>query len=141
MIDINVTLFIQMANFLVFLILMNVILYRPIRAMVARRKQFVAERQGAVDKVDAEAIAAAREITTRVQEARKEGRQKIQDLKAAAYGEEKNLLEKAAESAAKQIQEMRAEVAKDIGTAREQLRAQVQSFSVELAKKILGRSL
>ncbi|MCE5256553.1 MAG: ATP synthase F0 subunit B [Spirochaetaceae bacterium] len=140
MIEINVTLLIQMVSFLVFLFLMNLILYRPIRAMLARRSAFIAEQQGVVDSADAGAVAVSQEISTKIQQARKDGRQKIQDLKAAAYGEEKDLLQKAGGQAAKQIQDMRAEIAKEIGVARDQLRAQVQSFSVELAKKILGRS-
>lgn len=140
MIEINVTLFILMVSFLVFLFLMNLILYRPIRAMLARRSAFIAEQQGMVDSVDAAAVAASQEISTKIQQARKEGRQKIQELKAAAYVEEKDLLQKAVGQAAKQIQDMRAEIAKDVAKAREELRAQVQSFSVELAKKILGRS-
>lgn len=140
MIEINVTLLIQMVSFLVFLFLMNLVLYRPIRAMLAKRSEFIAQQQGMVDSVDAAAVAASQEISTKIQQARKDGRQKIQDLKAVAYGEEKDLLQKAVGQAGKQIQDMRAEIAKDVATAREQLRAQVQSFSVELAKKILGRS-
>jgi F-type H+-transporting ATPase subunit b len=129
-----------MVSFLVFLFLMNLILYRPIRAMLARRQEFISEQQGAIEGVDAAAVAASQEISSRIQQARKEGRLKIQELKAAGYGEEKDLLQQATGQAAKQIQDMRAEIAKEIGVARDQLRAQVQSFSVELAKKILGRS-
>ncbi len=39
MIEINLSLLIQMANFLVFLLLMNLVLYRPIRRIVANRKR------------------------------------------------------------------------------------------------------
>lgn len=141
MIDINITLLIQMLNFLVFLFLMNLILYRPIRRVVAQRRQFMADRQEEIDRADSEALAAVQEFNARIQEARAEGRRKIQELKVAAYEQEKDLLQEASDRAAGQLQEMRAQVRKDVAAAREELSGQVRSFSVELAQKILGRSL
>lgn len=141
MIDVNITLLIQMLNFLVFLFLMNLILYRPIRRVVAQRRQFMADRQEEIDRADSEALAAVQEFNARIQEARAEGRRKIQELKVAAYEQEKDLLQEASDRAAGQLQEMRAQVRKDVAAAREELSGQVRSFSVELAQKILGRSL
>ncbi len=141
MIEINQTLFIQMGTFLIFVFLMNLVLYRPIRRIVAQRKQFINERQAGIERLDAEALAAVQEFNARIQDARKEGRQKIQDMKAVAYEQEKGLLQEAAEHAGKQVQEMRAKVQEDIGTARDELMPQVRAFSVELAQKILGRSI
>ena len=43
MISINVTFFIQLANVLILVFLMNLFLYRPIRQFVAQRNKFVAE--------------------------------------------------------------------------------------------------
>ena len=141
MISINWTLLIQLVSFLIFVFLMNLVLYRPIRRIVAQRKQFVDDRQTGIDRLDAEALKSVQEFNARLQDARKEGRQKIQELKAAAYEQEKELLAQATEQAAGQAQTMRAKVQSDIGQAREQLMTQVRSFSVELAQKILGRSI
>ena len=141
MININLTLLIQMANFLVLLFLMNLILYRPIRRMVAKRNKHIAEQQAVIDGADAEAAAVVQEFNIKIQEARKLGRQRIQEHKAAAYDQEKDLLQQATEQVSKQLQEMRAKVQSDIAKAREQLRRQVRAFSTSLAQKILGRSL
>jgi F-type H+-transporting ATPase subunit b len=141
MIEINVTLLIQMANFLVLLFLMNLVLYRPIRRIVAQRNKHIAEQQAVIEGADAEAAAVVQEFNIKIQEARKLGRQKIQEHKAAAYDQEKDLLQQASDQVAKQVQEMRAKVKSDIAAAREQLRKQVRTFSTNLAQKILGRSL
>ena len=53
MIDINYSLFIQMANFLVFLFVMNFVLYRPIRRIVAERKKMISEKQESVESLEA----------------------------------------------------------------------------------------
>jgi F-type H+-transporting ATPase subunit b len=141
MIEINLTLFVQMANFLVLLFLMNLVLYRPIRRMVADRNQLVSEQQAGIERADAAAVAAVQEFSARIQDARKKGREKIQELKAAAYENEKELLHSAAEEAAALIKQMRAQIGKDTNVARRQLKAQVKAFSKDLAQKILGRSL
>jgi len=141
MIEPNVTLLIQMVNFLVFLFLMNLVLYRPIRRIVAERTQLVSEQQLGIERADEAAVAAVQEFESKIQEARKQGRQKIQELKAAAYEHEKELLQATASDAAKEVQELRAKVAADVNAARKQLKTQVKAFSKDLAQKILGRSL
>ena len=141
MISINVTFFIQMANVLILLFLMNLFLYRPIRRVVAERKQFLAEQQEAIDAAESQTAAATEEFNTRIQDARKEGRQKIQDIKASAYDQEKGFLQDATDKAAKEMQVTRMMVQTDIRQARDDLKKQISAFSVELAQKILGRNL
>ena len=141
MISINVTFFIQMANVLILLFLMNLFLYRPIRRVVAERKQFLAEQQEAIDAAESQTAAATEEFNTRIQDARKEGRQKIQDIKVSAYEQEKGFLQDATDKAAKEAQVARMMVQNDIRKARDDLKGQISAFSVELAQKILGRNL
>jgi len=141
MISINVTFFVQMINVLVLLFLMNLFLYRPIRRIVAQRKQFFAEQQQGIDRAEAETAAAVDKFNASILDARKSGREKAQEIKASAYEQEKELLKASAEGAAKQVQVARTAIQGDIGKARDQLRAQINAFSVELAQKILGRNL
>jgi F-type H+-transporting ATPase subunit b len=141
MIEVNVTLLIQMANFLVLLFLMNHVLYRPIRRVVAQRRDFIAERQTAIETAEAEAQSSAEQMNLRIQDARKLGRQRIQEFKAQAYEQEKALLQSAMGQAAGQVQQMRDQIRTEIDGARKKLSGQVKTFSQELAQKILGRSL
>lgn len=90
MISINVTFFIQMVNVLILVFLMNLFLYRPIRRFVAQRNQFVAEQREAIEGAEAETAGAIREFDARIVEARKKGREKIQEIKTAAYEQEKD---------------------------------------------------
>ena len=141
MIDINVSLFIQMANFLVFLFLMNLVLYRPIRRIVAQRKKLISERQEGIESLEAQAQASLLEYDRRLQDARRTGVQRIQELKAAGYEQEKELLRRSSEQTASTVQQLRQKIQEDIAVARKELKQQVKSFSVELAQKILGRKI
>jgi F-type H+-transporting ATPase subunit b len=141
MIDINITLLIQMANVLVLVFLMNLVLYRPIRKLVAQRNQFMADKQNVIDRADKESAEALREFEGTIQAARVKGRQKVQEMKELAYQQEKDLLQKSAEESSKQLAGIRKTIKAEIGKARKQLRAQIQAFSLDLAQKILGRSI
>lgn len=141
MISINLTFIIQLVNVLLLVFLMNFVLFRPIRRVLAQRQQFMDEQQGRIDRSHAQAVAAAEEFNAKIMEARKSGRQKIQEMKNAAYDQEKSMLQEAVEDAARRVQDTREVIQKDIQGAREALRAQVKAFSKELAQKILGRSL
>ena len=141
MINIDGTLFIQMANFIIFLYLMNLVLYRPVRQIVAKRQELVREQQDRIAAADAEALAAVQEFDERIQEARNLGRQRVQELKDVGYQHEKDLMQRATEEASRQLHELRVKIQQDIGAARDRLRSQVQAFAMDLAQKILGRSL
>ncbi len=141
MISINITLLIQMVSFLVFVFLMNMVLYRPIRRMVAERQSRIDAQQQDIDRAEAEKSAAIEEFDSKILDARKLGRLRIQELKAAAYEQEKEMLQKATEDGAAQLQEFRARIQKDVAKAAKDLKGQVKTFSVDLAQKILGRTI
>lgn len=141
MIDINITLLIQMVSFLVFVFLMNMVLYRPIRRMVAERQSRIEAQQQDIERAEAEKTAAIEEFDSKILEARKLGRQRIQELKAGAYEQEKDMIQKATEAGAAQVQEFRARIQKDLAKASKDLKGQVKVFSADLAQKILGRAL
>ncbi|MDR3569309.1 MAG: ATP synthase F0 subunit B [Syntrophobacteraceae bacterium] len=141
MVDINYSLFIQMANFLVFLILMNFVLYRPIRRIVAERKRHVLEKQEGIERIEGLSQSGLSDFDARLRDARMSGAQRIQELKAAGYEQEKELLRQVGEETAEKVQGLRAKIQKDIGVARKELKQQVKTFSGELAQKILGRKV
>ena len=141
MVDVNYSLFIQMANFLVFLILMNFILYRPIRRIVAERKKLVLEKQEGIERVEGLTRSGLSDYDSGLKDARRSGAQKIQELKAAGYEQEKELLKQISEETAGKVQKLREKIQKDIGVARKELKQQVKTFSGELAQKILGRKI
>ena len=141
MISINVTLFIQMANFLVFLFLMNLVLYRPIRKVVAERKRLISDKEKGIEKLEKQARESLLEYDQKLQDARRTGAQKIQELKVAGYEQEKELLRRISDQTAANVQELRGKIQKDIAVARKELKQQVKAFSVDLAQKILGRKI
>ena len=141
MLDINVTLLIQIVNFLVFLTLMNIVLYRPIRRILAERQAHIDAQRAGIDEADGAAAKAVRDFEDGLREARMKGRYKVDELKEAGREFERDLLQKASDAAAEEVNRVKASVAKEIDAARAELQKQVKVFSTEMAQRILGRSL
>ena len=141
MISINVTFFIQIVNFLLFLYLMNRILYRPIRRMVAEREARMAAARQSIESAEGAAAAALADFEKGLRDARRAGRDKVRELKEAAYREEKAILAARTAEAAALVHSVREKIQAEAAAAREALSGQIRAFSAELAQKLLGRSL
>jgi F-type H+-transporting ATPase subunit b len=141
MINPDITLLIQMINFFILLIVLNLILFRPIRNIIKERNQIVENFNSDIASLTGEAQASMEEFEAKVLEARKEGVGRIQSMKDEGEQAEVELIATTTQEVQTKIEEARKKVASDIQDARTELQKQVQTFSVAVTEKILGRSI
>jgi F-type H+-transporting ATPase subunit b len=135
------TLLIQIFNFLLLLMILNSILFRPIRGILARRNEEFRSLEVAIgDYQDKCSQKEAGIEESRVQ-ARKEGYSEREALKREGSEAEQHVLDEANVSAEARIQEVKAEIDQETRDVRAALENQITAFSAELTQKILGRSL
>ena len=106
MINIDITLLIQLVNFLVALAIINYLIIRPVRAVVARRRAQNDELRGSADTIMDEAdlkmegytarIAQARADVAAVRESIKASAEKDAQARVHAAGEEARAIHRAA---------------------------------------------
>jgi len=135
------TLFLQLANFLILLFILNIILYKPVRRILGKRKAEVDGLQHSVSELDGKANRFAGELEEGMSQARKTGYQEKESLKSEGLEEEKALLKKAATASGERMGQGRAEMQNKLSEARGALERELSLFSKELAEKILGRSV
>jgi F-type H+-transporting ATPase subunit b len=141
MINPDITLVIQMINFLILLFVLNLILFRPIRKIIKERNEIVENFNSDIASLTDEAQASMEEFEEKVLEARKEGVGKVQSMKDEGERAEVELIAATTQEVQAKIEEARKKVASDIQDARTELQKQVQTFSVAVSEKILGRSI
>jgi F-type H+-transporting ATPase subunit b len=141
MINPDITLLIQMINFFILLIVLNLILFRPIRNIIKERNQIVENFNSDIASLTGEAQASMEEFEEKVLEARKEGVGRVQSMKDEGEQAEVELIATTTQEVQAKIEEARKKVASDIQDARTELQKQVQTFSVAVTEKILGRSI
>ncbi|MEI7636412.1 MAG: ATP synthase F0 subunit B [Syntrophus sp. (in: bacteria)] len=141
MVDINLTLFVQMANFLLLIVILNYLLYKPILAILDKRKMRLDESEGEIKRLNAT-----------VEQKAAEYEEKLRVAKQDALGKKNEILKEAADSAKAIIDERRSKipamlaefqgkVGQEVDAARRILKDQSQKISAEIAEKVLGRSL
>ncbi len=141
MLNIDGTLILQIANFLVLLMLMNAILYKPIRGILAKREEEMAARQETIDDYQNRVKENEDAIESGLVGARKEGYQEKESLKAQGQDEEKGVLQEAGAAVERKLTEAKQDIESKMAAARETLEGEISGFSNELAGKILGRSV
>ena len=73
MLEINSSLILQVANFLLLILLMNLFLYRPIRDVIRRRKEEMSRLEGLISDLGVKSEQQQNRIEEGLVQARKEG--------------------------------------------------------------------
>jgi len=135
------TLLLQFANFMVLLLVLNALLYKPLRAVLAARKATIDGDLAKARALDEEIQAQVAEYEAKLQEARQRGSQERMALRQAALAEEAKMLGAANEKASQRLQSLKEQVAGEAETARQGLRSETEALARQVAGKVLGRSL
>jgi F-type H+-transporting ATPase subunit b len=141
MINIDQSLIYQIINFLLLLLILNALLYKPIRNILKQRAEKVAGLAAEGQKTQADMIQKEQDYQNRLQQARKEGFEQKNLFKLEGQEEEKRLLQQANQKIEAELTQNRQQIAQQVEEARKKLSGEVASFSQEIAQKILGRKI
>jgi F-type H+-transporting ATPase subunit b len=131
----------QLVNFGVLVLLLNVFLYKPIRKVLADRAEQISGAKAKAVEVDREVQEKMALYEARLREVKvKAGAERAAMVKEA-QAEETQLVEKARNEAAESLSVIKNRVAKEATDARELLKEQARSLSLDICEKVLGRSL
>jgi len=140
-ISLDITLVIQFVNFIILMVILNMVLYRPLRRMLEQRKETIEGNRRAADDLEASIEEKMTRYQQQLQEARLKGNQERAALRQAALEEESKTLGEAHEQASAKLQAIREKVAGEAAVAREALKKETEALAAEIAGKILGRKL
>lgn len=141
MIELNVAFFVQLVNFGILVLVLNIFLYKPIRKVLAERRQVIDGAREKAAAVDLEVQEKMALYEARLRDAKADaGAHRAESVKQA-QAEETSLLEKARAEATASLGTIRDRVAKEAADARVLLKQQAELLSGDICEKILGRSL
>jgi len=140
-IDIDLAFLIQLINFLVLLAVLNILLYKPIRKVIAERQGKIADARNRAEGVDQDVQAKMAEYEARLKEMKSGAADERGALVKEAQAEEATILEAARKEAAEALSAIKSRVAKEAADARVILQEQAKILSVDICEKVLGRSL
>ena len=141
LINIDKSLVIQLVNFLVLLFILWKLLYKPLVAKMEERTQAIKKSLEEAQAARAEAERQRGEHAAQIKAAYAEAQAiRATALKEAA-DEQRRLIDAARAEAGRLVEAAKAETAQDIVRARQQLRAEVADLAVQVAERLIKKSL
>jgi len=138
MIEIDITLVVQFINFVITLVVLNILLVRPIREIIKKRTGVMADLVGSAERFTQTADEKLKNYEAALDEARKAGTAERLRFKDEGQSEEKAIIAKASASAQEQLTQARSEIDSQSKTAMESLKSQVDSLADKAVAKILA---
>lgn len=141
MIKIDGSLFIQIANFLFLIWVLNVILYKPIRNVLIQRKEKIGGLEQNIISAQKNASDKEQAFADGIKEARSRGMKQKEALVQEATQEEKRIVEEINKKAQANMSAVREKISKEAEVVRESLQKEIDSFAQAIGEKILGRAV
>lgn len=141
MITIDQTMLIQIANILILIVIMNAVLYRPIRTILLERRDRLAALRKDVETFNRNAELRVEEFDQKMQGARMKAKTDLDQARAAAKTAGNETLGKVRQQADAEKAEQMANIGKELAAAKQQLQGQITDFANDMAVKIMGRAL
>lgn len=141
MVSVDSSLFIQILNFLFLIWALNVILYKPIRNILLKRKEHVAGLEEGAMTANSDATEKGTAFEEGIRAARTDGVEKKKTMMEEAALEEKAIVEKINSKAQADLAEVKAKIAEEADSVRESLQAELDTFAGAIGQKILGRAI
>ncbi len=140
MIDINGSLVIQMVNFLVLLWVLNLVLYKPIRGVLIKRREKISGLTDKVGKLSDDLVKQEENYKDGLKKARSEGLKKKEARIEDASREEKEIIDRINKKAKANLADIKTQVADEAAKARQALESEVDEYARAIGEKILGRA-
>lgn len=138
MLDLNITLLIQLANFFVALFLLNTLLIRPIRDIIRQRKAVMDGMSSEASRDETAAGERLANYEAQLSAARQEAGRNREAGRAAGNDETAARVAAAQKKAQEILSQARAALRSEADAAMAQLRGQVDSMAAQAVNRILG---
>jgi F-type H+-transporting ATPase subunit b len=140
-ININVTLFLQLINFLIFVAVLYTFLFKPLTAFLAKRAEGIKQSLEQAQRAREEAAKARAEFEAQMAATRREAGALREQVAREVEEERQRLLRASREEAQRLLAQAREQIEADTRRARAALRADAVDLSVAVAEKLVGRAL
>lgn len=125
-------------NFFVLIYILNILLYRPILKIFAERKNTLKGSLDAAKEMDLKKEEGIERMNKELADSRAKAREAFESMRSEGLEMQRTFLSEAEANSAAIIEKARAELKGEVAKAREALRSDVERFSEEIVRKLVG---
>jgi F0F1-type ATP synthase membrane subunit b/b' len=139
MLDINWTFFTQLGFFLALMVIVNLLIFRTMRAYLARRQRTIDNLKATAGGSESTLAEISAAYTRKIAAAREENLSCRADVRRQALAEQKAAIDEAKRQAILTVDSAEDDLAKEVAAARTHLQQETRSLAAAIAAKVLGR--
>ena len=141
MIDINVSLLYQLANFIVLLVALNFILFKPIRQVMQEREQGISSALGDAKAAQERMQNLLEQYNVSLAEAKQKAAATFNGIYQQGLDAQREMISAERAKAGEMLDKARAEVAASAASAAGRAEKEAERLSQEITSKLLGRAV
>jgi F-type H+-transporting ATPase subunit b len=141
MIDINISLLIQLVNFIVLLIALNFILFKPIQKIMQEREQEMSSAFGDTKAAQDRMQSLLEHYNASLAEAKQKATATYNTIYQQGLDSQRDMISAERTKAGEMLDKARAEIAAAANAARTDLKKEAERLSQEITSKLLGRAV
>jgi F-type H+-transporting ATPase subunit b len=140
-IGLDYTFLIQIINFLALIFILNLILYKPILAIIGRRKTQLDESESEISRLNETVEQKMAAYEEKLRQAKAGALEKKQEITQEGATTAKGIIDAVRGEIPGLVETFQARMNQEVSQARQILHDQSRRISVEIAEKVLGRSV
>jgi F-type H+-transporting ATPase subunit b len=141
MIDINVSLLFQLVNFIVLLIVLNFILFKPIRQIMQEREQGISSSFGDAKAAQERTQNLLEQYNASLAEAKQKAATTYNTIYQQGLDAQRDMISAERTKAGEMLDKAQAEIVAAANAARTDLKKEAERLSQEITSKLLGRAV
>lgn len=136
--EFNATFFVVFVSFIVFVFLMNMILYKPILEVMQKRKEFIDENYKSASENDETSSTISAEIDEKKDAAKSDARNKYNEIIDDFKNKKSELVQQAQQVAQVELDKSNCELLAISNEMKENLKGSMTTLANEIVEKIIG---
>jgi F-type H+-transporting ATPase subunit b len=141
MIDINVSLFMQLANFIVLFVVLSLILFKPIRQVMREREQGISSALEDAKAAQNRMQSLLEQYNASLAEAKQKSASAYNSIYQQGLDTQRDTISAERTRAGEMLDKARAEIAAAAKAARADLKSEAERLSQEITSKLIGRAV
>ena len=141
MVELNSTVWIQMANFLLLIFILNFLLYKPVLKIIEKRNKKIEKSNEEVMSLNETVERNIAEYEEKIRQAKADAAAQRDEIKEEGTEQGKMITGKVRDEISKKIGAFKADVEKEVDEARGALRDQTRKIAGDISEKVLGRGI
>lgn len=141
LISINETFFVQLVSFLIFLYVMNRIMFRPLLSTISQRKELISDFQKDIISGEEDLVRIGEDLDREKAEVFQEAQKVVLSLETEGDRRASDILEDVRQQISELRHETETQVKEQVGQARMELTGEVEAVTLTIMEKVLHRRL